>query len=465
MKRQYILPILSILVLMLFLVSCSDLKKDLPTAVSSGTTVHDAGWNDTASTGFHGRILKKSSYDVNQCVSCHSKQYTGGTSGVKCTTCHATYPHSAGWTNSTDTTYHGKHLLNQGFDMTECKQCHGATLSGGTSGESCFLCHAQYPHASGWDNPTDIASHGKYLKTQNWATTTCSTCHGNDLKGGISTNSCFTCHAQYPHPVSYAKNHPSALQTARYPLTQCQACHGASYNGGSVVDATVSCEQAGCHRDANGNLKSPEACNTCHGNFLAVANDTASWAPPKSLLNDTSPSTRSVGAHQQHLAPALMVSGNKVDCKECHIVPATVSAPGHLGASPAEVLFNGSLASLKTNNGAVIPTPLYNSANGKCSNTYCHGYFKNGNLTNAPIWNTVDGSQEKCGSCHGNAATGNPKPVSGPHQVYADGDVCQDCHYVGKQPTAIYSAGQWSVTDKAHHINGKITLLGTEQGF
>jgi predicted CxxxxCH...CXXCH cytochrome family protein len=160
-----------------------------------------------------------------------------------------------------------------------------------------------------------------------------------------------------------------------------------------------------------------------------------------------------------------MVSGMKVDCKECHVVPSTVFAPGHLGPSPAEVVFNGSLATLKTDSGAVVPTPSYNSATGKCNNTYCHGYFKNGNLTNAPTWNIVDGSQKKCGSCHGNPATGNPKPVTGPHQYYADGDVCQDCHIIGKQATAVYSGGQWSITDKAHHINGQLSWFGTEQGF
>lgn len=359
MKRQYIISIFIIPTLMFFLISCSDLKKDLPTATTSETKIHDTGWNNPTGGDFHGVYLKTISWSTDNCISCHSAAFTGGTSGI----------------------------------------------------------------------------------------------------------SCFTCHSQYPHPAGYANTtgHPVSLRTAGYPFAYCQTCHGSNYTGGNTVNVT--CERSGCHIDGSGNLKSPEACNTCHGNFFAAANDTASWAPPKSLLNDTSTSVRSVGAHQQHLASAFMVSGNKVDCKECHIVPAIVSSPGHLGASPAEVVFSGSLATLKTNNAVVSPNPLYTQANGKCNNTYCHGYFKNGNLTNAPAWNIVDGSQKKCGSCHGNPVTGNPKPVTGPHQYYADGDVCQDCHYVGKQPTAIYESGQWSIADKAHHINGKLTMLGTEQGF
>jgi predicted CxxxxCH...CXXCH cytochrome family protein len=359
MKKQNIISVFIILALMLFLISCSDVKKDLPTAVSSETKIHDTGWNIPTSADFHGQYLKTN-----------------------------------GWTND------------------NCASCHSTTFTGGTSGVSCFKCHSQYPHPTGYAN---------------------------------------------------VNGHPASLHTAGYPLIDCQSCHGSNYTGGSVVNVT--CERSGCHADRGGNLKSPEACNTCHGNFLAAANDTASWAPPKSLLNDTSTSIRSVGAHQLHLASTFMVSGNKVDCKECHIVPATISAPGHLGASPAEVVFNGSLASLKTNSGAVTPNPSYNPATVKCNNTYCHGYFNNGNLTNAPVWNIADGSQKKCGSCHGNPVTGNPKPVTGPHQFYADGDICQDCHYVGKQPTAVYTGGQWSVSDKAHHINGKLSWFGTEQGF
>jgi predicted CxxxxCH...CXXCH cytochrome family protein len=359
MKRQYSISIFPIIILALFLMSCSDLKKDLPTAMSSETKIHDTGWNDPASGDFHGQFLK-----------------------------------AAGWSN---------------------------------------------------DN--------------------CASCHSTTFKGGTSEISCFTCHSQYPHPAGYANitGHPVSLRVANYPLAECQSCHGANYTGGSAVN--VSCERSGCHVDGSGNLKSPEACNTCHGNFLAAASDTLSWAPPKSLSNDSSTSIRGIGAHQQHLANAIIVSGNKVACMECHIVPATVSASGHLGASPAKVVFSGSLASLQTNNGVVIPNPSYNSSNGKCNNSYCHGYFKNGNLTNAPVWNIVDGSQKKCGSCHGNPLTGSPKPVTGPHQYYADGDICQDCHYVGKQPTAVYTNGQWTITDIARHMNGTLSWFGTEQGF
>jgi predicted CxxxxCH...CXXCH cytochrome family protein len=232
----------------------------------------------------------------------------------------------------------------------------------------------------------------------------------------------------------------------------------------------VSCEHSGCHADGSGNPKSPEACNTCHGNFLAAGDDTASWAPPKSLLNVTSPSIRSVGAHQQHLASVLMVSGKKVDCKECHVVPATVTASGHFGTSPAEVVLSGPLASLKTNNGAVVPSPSYDPTSGKCNNSYCHGYFKNGNYSNAPVWNVADGSQKKCGSCHGNPVTGNPLPggshPAAPQDFPLALNYCGDCHSTsGFGPIATYDGTTWTIQDKAHHVNGKFSLYDAEYPF
>ncbi|MDI6779769.1 MAG: CxxxxCH/CxxCH domain-containing protein [Bacteroidota bacterium] len=44
------------------------------------------------------------------------------------------------------------------------------------------------------------------------------------------------------------------------------------------------------------------------------------------------------------------------------------------------------------------PSPSYSNSLLTCSNTYCHGYFKNGNTTNSPAW--AGGSDAaKCGTC------------------------------------------------------------------
>jgi predicted CxxxxCH...CXXCH cytochrome family protein len=313
MKRERLSVVLIILLMTILVISCSDLKKDLPTATSAGPDIHGQGWTDTASGNFHGKAIQMDGWNIAACKQCHGPQYTGGT-------------------------------------------------------------------------------------------------------------------------------------------------------------ANVSCEHSSCHADGSGNPKSPESCNTCHGNFLAAGDDTASWAPPKSLSNATSPSIHSVGTHQQHLVSVLMVSGKKVECKECHVVPATVSASGHFGASPAEVVFSGPLASLKTNNGAVVPTPSYDLTSGKCNNSYCHGYFKNGNYSNTPVWNVADGSQKKCGSCHGNPVTGNPLPggshPSAPQDFPLALNYCDNCHSTsGFGPIATYDGTTWTIQDKTHHVNGKFSLYDAEYPF
>jgi hypothetical protein len=82
MKRQYSISFFTTIILMLFLMSCSDLKKDLPTAMSSETNIHGTGWNDPASGDFHGQFLKSAGWTMDNCASCHSTTFKGGTSGI-----------------------------------------------------------------------------------------------------------------------------------------------------------------------------------------------------------------------------------------------------------------------------------------------------------------------------------------------------------------------------------------------
>jgi hypothetical protein len=340
------------------MVSCSDLQTTLPLATSSTAQVHDAGWADSTSPNFHGTALKLVQYNLDNCVSCHSKQYTGGTSGV-----------------------------------------------------ACFKCHALYPHASGF---------------------------------------------------AAASGHPQLLYSQNYPLAQCKLCHGASYAG--ARDANLTCMKSGCHVDANNNPKSPEACSTCHGVFTAAANDFLSAAPPKTVQGSTDPANRGVGAHQKHLKTGLL--GNLVKCQECHTVPSQLSSPGHLGTLPAEVVFNDTLARLKTGSGTNIPNPTYDPSTLKCNNTFCHGNWKLKKATAtsqnqfiytdsvmvganfSPVW-TGGSTQAACGSCHGIPPQGHlALPVS----------TCGQCH-----AGIVSSDGQ--ITDKAKHMNGKINVFGQEYSF
>ncbi|MCX6134171.1 MAG: hypothetical protein NTU47_10210 [Ignavibacteriales bacterium] len=361
MRKHYIPTIVlltALVVIASLLNSCSDLKsvQDLPMASSGTLKIHEAGWLDTTASNFHGTVLKQAQYNLDNCATCHSRQFTGGTSGVACSKCHQYYPHPAGF--------------------------------------------------------------------------------------GASTG------------------HPQYLYNQNYPLSQCKTCHGATYAGGG--NANLSCMKSGCHVDANNAAKSPEACSACHGNFKAAATDLIAAAPPKSVLGLTDPATRGVGAHQKHLATATL--GKALKCQECHTVPSQLTSTGHLGSLPAEVVFNDTLAQLKSGNGSLVPRPSYDPATLKCSNTFCHGNWKVRKATSAsqfvytdsvmvgandsPSW-TGGSAASTCGTCHGIPPKG--------HLVLAVSS-CGTCH-VG----VVDNNGQ--IVDKSKHSNGKINVFGQEYAF
>jgi predicted CxxxxCH...CXXCH cytochrome family protein len=336
--------------------SCSELKTDLPAASTADSKVHEEGWMVKSSPNFHALALKQTQYNLDNCVACHSKQFTGGASGV-----------------------------------------------------SCYSCHPGYPHPSGYRTAT---------------------------------------------------GHPVALYSQSYPLDQCKSCHGASYSGDG--DAAMSCMKSGCHVDANNAPKSPEVCSTCHGSFRAPASDLLAAAPPKSVQGDTAQTYRGVGAHQKHLQADGI--GKSVKCQECHIVPAQVFSPGHLGMATAEVAFNDTLARLRTAKGTYAPIPTYSSSTLKCSNTYCHGDWKLRRSTSAspymftdsvmagenyaPSW-TGGASNATCGSCHGLPPKGH---------VAVELSKCGSCH-LG------VATIDGKIADKTLHINGKVDVFGQQYAF
>lgn len=229
------------------------------------------------------------------------------------------------------------------------------------------------------------------------------------------------------HGKQFSKNY-------NWSMTECQKCHAANYSGGT---AGQSCLGAGCHNTVMG----PEACNTCHGVFA----DTNKIAPPRDLSGGISYTSAGVGAHQIHLNGGSI--GAAVKCVWCHTVPATVNATGHLDAvQGAEIMFD-SLAKFKTD--TLNPNPSYSRTTQTCANTYCHGYFKGGNKTNAPKW-TAGPSGAACGSCHGSGT--NPLPPS-PHPQIKN---CQMCHSSAIIVTATATDTTYTFKDITKHVNGII---------
>jgi predicted CxxxxCH...CXXCH cytochrome family protein len=190
---------------------------------------------------------------------------------------------------------------------------------------------------------------------------------------------------------------------------------------------------------------SPYNCNSCHGNETNAA-------PPKALEGNTSISAPGVGAHQSHLLASHSV-GAAVACNECHVVPSLYNAAGHIDLAPgAEVTFQGDVVTSNLAALAGSARPAYSYTTLKCDNTYCHGYFPNGNKV-APSWTDNSGQYRACGSCHGDPSQttiGNkalPKTsVNG--GFHPNNTNCSMCH-----SHAINASYQLNTS---RHINGQI---------
>src|SRR5262249_6393731 len=115
------------------------------------------------------------------------------------------------------------------------------------------LAPKQYSlHDKGWMNPRDSAEfHGLVLRRHAYHNTSCQSCHGQDLRGGISSVDCQSCHT-------------NGVQA-------CNTCHGDSTSSapprdlhGIRVTTTVT---VGAHRAhvQNRNLHSAYNCDVCHG--------------------------------------------------------------------------------------------------------------------------------------------------------------------------------------------------------
>jgi len=308
--------------------------------------------------------------------------------------------HGEGVFNPQSAQFHGKLVADSPAGLDECKKCHASDFSGGITDVSCRTsnCHPTIDvHKTGIVDTTSQNFHGKYISGINWDIKKCTSCHNSDYSGGLASPSCLT-----------------------------------------------------CHTEENG----PEACNTCHGDPSSGGH----IFPPKDLEGDTSTTARGVGAHIAHLVTNNL--SDRIRCSNCHIFPTSFDAPGHIDSPPpAEVTF-GRIAVI--NRGI---NSSYDYSTISCSNTYCHGNFvakrdtshfqfmyedSNGlpsdsmygnNVT--VVWNQVDGTQAKCGTCHGLPPTG--------HRYQTFPSSCATCH-AGVVDT------EGNIIDPTKHINGQVDI-------
>jgi predicted CxxxxCH...CXXCH cytochrome family protein len=342
-------------------------------------SVHDPAIIDPRSSGFHGALLRASRWsqmldanDKDACGRCHDgapSRPAGVTEAAPgapaCTTCH-----------------------NEPGGVLACSTCHGSGTKSYPPRDPCFF-------------PADVAgAHAAHVVPSSIASggLPCSTCHptpGSPVIGGLhgdgkvevtfdptrvpteasydpTTGAC----AVSCHDRGGSKTH--VTWTAPPSPVGCGDCHGsppANHYAGPCSNCHVEANATGTalsggplHMNGKVDLGNGSGqCGACHGS------GDSPWP--------------TAAAHPAHRNPTLT---DPLDCSNCHVVPATVLAPGHLDGA-ATVTFSG----LATARGA---NPTWDGE--RCTNVACHG----ANLADpaaVPAWDDTSGAQSNCGACHG----------------------------------------------------------------
>lgn len=358
-----------------------------------------------------------------------------------------------------------------------CTSCHGAPPAPPhPQAGACVACHADVVNADG-----TLKEPGKHVDgVVQVSAARCDACHGSDstgapprsldggtqpsqrgvgaharhLAGGATTRpvACASCHVVPPTPV--AAQHPdgvvqvagfdattqtcatachfgaSPVWTSTTPLS-CAGCHGAppasphpQVTQCGLCHATGGPASRGRHVDGHVDVAVPTSCDGCHGSA-------GNAAPPRDVAGNVDTTSPGVGAHQAHLVDRGFA--RVVQCEECHVVPSSVFAAGHLNGA-VELRFSG----VALANGA---SPTF--AGGSCANTGCHdiSHFTGrpgGGTNTVPVWTRVDGSQRTCEACHG-------APPPPPHPAVS---TCETCH--------LNVTAQKTFVNPARHINGVV---------
>jgi hypothetical protein len=187
--------------------------------------IHPPNWPIPTVHGPVAKAAPGSTSGFLYCEACHGTNFSGGSSGISCQSCHGiAAPHPSAWLPGD--TY--VHTTTDPGNAPVCAQCH--TLNPGTPG--CFnstLCHGAVgnPHPANWPTPT---VHGPVAKAAPGATSGflfCEACHGANFSGGTSGLACQSCHGiAAPHPSAWLPG-----DTYRHTTTNqgnapvCAQCH------------------------------------------------------------------------------------------------------------------------------------------------------------------------------------------------------------------------------------------------
>lgn len=286
----------------------------------------------------------------------------------------------------------------------------------------------------------------------------CTECHGTDLKGGISSVSCFStsfngmsCHANGPsgHPVGWADPTAHGISAKAAPneatmsgFSTCQTCHGNVFSGGIVNIACASCHGGsaphpiswitGTYTHTNTNTGNAAVCALCHTNGL-----NSPIAPP----SPPAPAGTSFGCFNNTLCHATSA------CGSCHGIPPNGTAfPNTAGRHAVHTGLGSYITcdSCHTGGGAGTPNhtngtvvvsiattyyaksggATYNAAGFACTNVSCHG----GQTTPSWLTGTINVNTQ-CTACHASGTVQYNSYNSGQHSTHVSaGIACTTCH-------------------------------------
>lgn len=222
----------------------------------------------------------------------------------------------------------------------------------------------------------------------------CNECHAPPIKGKHG-----------PHPDN----------------SRCYRCHGMS------IDSSF--QPTNLHN--NGTVDYAVGCSSCHGWSQGVS-------PPQNLKGECGQGLDGVGAHKAMRMSAIPV--HQVACTNCHKVPLSTWAAGHIdGDGKAEVVFSG----LAKAGGS---QPAWDGTTSTCKNVYCHGATLRGGDFKEPVWKDTSGKASQCGACHHLAD----------HQAGTTAADCSSCH-----PGTV--AADRTILPYGDHLNGVIEKPGAKK--
>jgi predicted CxxxxCH...CXXCH cytochrome family protein len=448
-------------------------------AVNSYTANHRNGTIETPGVGYSkgASFPQAGNPALGTCnaASCHDNGKgvlvttpTWGTASPACTACHALVPGDS----------HSRHITGTSYKKTVCADCHAVYVQGTTAaanhlnstvevttggypspkvkGSAFASCATSYCHSSGQSaNGTSAIPVYASVPPVWGGTIACGSCHattamatGTHSQHIAQSIDCGSCHTGAT---------ASAYNSTIHVDGQINVAAGFSYaNQGAPGNGYSSCSATVCHGSgatpAWGSNTTQATCTKCHGVNLtssaAYTTDPKTAAPGyngtgRSTGGATAATDPKVGAHDTHLRGLNNIS-NPIACNECHTVPATVAAAGHIdSALPAEVPMNGALA--RTNSAV----PAY--AGSTCTATYCHfgkptGAYSPATVNAAVVWTDtayLSGTTADCQKCHL-----SPPSNTGTHAGVTFPSGCTSCH------SHVSVTG--AITDKTKHINGTV---------